>query len=143
MEIKKLLYKTIHRAKLSVDELADLLGVSSSTLYRCGNPNDESARFPLERVIPLMEATKDYSILHHLARRTGHVVFKIPRAAARSQEKLHEFQVAFTTCFSALLSFYKDEISKEDTIAKIDALISAAAAHRRDVEKSGQGKLEL
>lgn len=143
MELKKVLYKTIHRAKESVEELADHLGISSSMLYRCGNPNDDNARFPLDKVIPLMEKTKDYSILHHLARRTGHVVFKIPRAAARTQERLNDFQVAFTACFSALLDFYKDKITKEETIAKIDALISAAAAHRRDVEKAGQGKLEL
>lgn len=143
MELKKVLYKTIHRAKESVEELADHLGISSSLLYRAGNPNDDGARFPLEKVIPLMEKTKDYSILHHLARRTGHVVFKIPRAAAKSQERLHDFQVAFTVCFSALLSFYKGELSKDKTIEKIDALISEAAGYRKDVEKADQTELDI
>ncbi len=141
MELKKVLYKTIHRAKESVEELADHLGISSSLLYRAGNPNDDAARFPLEKAIPLMEKTKDYSILHHLARRTGHVVFKIPKAAARSVETLNEFQKTFAVCMDSLLDFYRGNATKEETIGKLDALISAAAGHRKAVEKADQPDL--
>ncbi len=143
MELKKVLYATIHRAKESVEELADHLGISSSMLYRAGNPNDDGARFPLEKVIPLMEKTKDYSILHHLARRTGHVVFKIPKAAAKSVETLNEFQKIFTTCLDTLLDFYNGKATKEEAIGRIDALISAAAGHRKAVEKAHQPDLGI
>lgn len=143
MELKRVLYRTIHKAGLSVEELADRLGISSSMLYRAGNPNDDGARFPLEKVIGLMRATKDYSILHHIASRTDHVVFKLPRAAAKTAEDMHEFQLVFTVCFSSMLAFYRGEATKEDTVRKIDDLISAAAGHRKAVDRHEQPEFPL
>ena len=141
MDFKKVIYTNIHNAKESVEELADYLGMSTSMLYRCGNPNDEQADLPSRKLIPLMNRTNNFSILRHMARRTGHVVFKVPKAAARSVETLNEFQKTFTVCLDTLLDFYRGNASKEETVGKIDALISAAAGHRKAVEKSDQPDL--
>lgn len=77
--IKNILYSTIHRNKKTVAEIADETGISASYLYRAGLPLDESGvKFPIDYAIPLMKATKDYSLLKHITHLCGFILVKVP-----------------------------------------------------------------
>jgi hypothetical protein len=77
--IKLILYKMVHRNKKPLMAIADETGISANYLVRTALPIDESgARFPLDNLITLVKATKDYSILKHLANLCGFLIVKIP-----------------------------------------------------------------
>lgn len=135
MDLRACVYKTVHRRKMSVEEIADRIGVSPSLLYRTANPNDTSAKFALERLLPLMETTRDFSILRHLAARAGFALFRIPaRLKVSRPADLLRFQRISNSCVAALLSFSEGGISKEKCLNEIDALLSASCEMRRSVE---------
>ena len=139
MELKKVLYRCVHRKKLSVEEIADELGCSSSLLYRCSNPNDSQARFPLEKVLPLMRVTRDYSILKHLASRSGFVLYKIPsRIKYNKIGDLNKYQSICADTFRALLDFKNEKISKEVCLRQIDEMLSGTVEIRKGIETNRQ-----
>ena len=139
MELKKWIYQTVHRSRFSVEELADAIGCSSSLLYRSANPNDPGARFPLERLLPLMNATRDFSILQHLASRAGFVLFRIPsRIRCQKTADLNKFQSIFAQTFQALVKFKDGEISRDECLEKVDRLLSRTLELRKSVESYPQ-----
>ena len=139
MDIKKALYGTIHRKKESVEEIADRVGCSASLLYRCCNVNDSQARFPLEKLLPLMRSVNDYSILRHLASRSGFILYKLPsRIKHNRAADLNKYQSLFTETFRSLLRFKDGEISKGECLKNIDRLLSSTVGIRKGIEKSDQ-----
>ena len=144
MELKKILYKTVHRRKKSVEEIADRVGCSSSLLYRCSNPNDSQARFPLEKVLPLMLTTGDYGILKHLASRSGFVLYKIPaRIKYNKTGDLNKYQSIFADTFRALLDFKEGRISKEKCLSQMDGFLGKTVEIRRGIETNRQLNFEF
>jgi len=139
MELKKVLYRTIHRKKESVDEIADVIGCSSSLLYRCANPNDRQARFPVEKVLPLMKAVNDFSILKHLAARSGFILYKLPSEIKPNDNgDLNRFQSLFADTFRALLDFKSGKITKEQCLSMMDELLTRTIEFRKSIEESDQ-----
>ena len=137
MDIKKVLYRTIHRRRESVEQIADDIGCSSSLLYRCANPNDSQARFPLEKLLPLMKSVNDYSILKHLAARSGFILYKLPsKIKPNNNADLNRFQSLFADAFRALLDFKGGKISKTDCLKDVDCLLSRSVELRKGIEES-------
>jgi len=144
MELKRYIYSTVHRGRPTVEELADGLGCSSSLLYRCANPNDPAARFPLEKLLPLMRLTKDYSILRHIAARAGFALFRIPpKRKTRTIFGLTEFQALFAKTFQCLLNFVAHKATKEEVLEEVDKLLSRTVEVRHAVAKSEQLSFEF
>jgi len=64
---------------LSIEWIADNIGVTASTLERYLNPNDKLP-FPIKLIIPFMRScNNDYSALDLLESRLGRVAFKLPQ----------------------------------------------------------------
>ncbi len=144
MELKKVIYRTVHRKRLSVEEIADEVGCSASLLYRCANPNDPQARFPLEKLLPLMRATNDYSILKHLAFRSGFILYRIPPRIRHDKPcDLNKFQAMFTNTFKAVLEFQEGRKSKEKCLEEIDGFLGSTLEIRKSVEKSEQLRFDF
>jgi len=145
--LKKVLYETVHRRTgKTVDALADELGISPNYLYRACLPIDETGsgcRFPLELLIPLMNATGDYSMLRHLAHRTGHVVSRVPRSRRRTAAELNEHQKTLADYFRALLAFFNDEMEIEECLEHIHRVLEEVAGHKKTVEQGRQEGLKL
>ena len=140
--LSKKVYTTIHRGKLSVDELADRIGCSSSLLYKAASP-DDPVDLKLNWLIPLMEATKNYSMLHHLANRLGFVCVRIgrsrrmkPEEVAAHQSKLAEYQHAIT-------KFITGQIEKDECLEIVNDTLTQIAGARKMVEAGSQLELEL
>jgi len=84
--IKEALYLTVHgHSALSVEAIAEQLGISASYLYRSVTPDPDTdgpdasgCRFPLRQLIPLIRATGDYQALDFVERALGRVAVPMP-----------------------------------------------------------------
>lgn len=126
-----------------VEALADHLGVKVKMLYRLSNPLDEGARINSKHLIPLMEKTRDYSILRHIAARLGFGVFRIPRVRTAREGEIAKLQKSQSDSVQMILGFYAGTRSREETIAAIDEELERAAGFRKAVERGpAQGLFE-
>jgi len=73
----------IHGSKISVDEIADQLAVSSNLAYKMGLDSDNGDGFVkhLQRAVQLCNITRNYGILHAMARACGGFFSREPRTA--------------------------------------------------------------
>jgi hypothetical protein len=106
-DIKTLIYATIHRNKKPIAEIAELMGVSQPSLYRYGLENESGAEMPLSRLIPLMRATSNYSILERIAYLCGFILVKMPRFRARKMDEIDMIDGYQGTTVRALASMKK------------------------------------
>ena len=136
--LKKVLYNTVHRRTgKTVEALADELGISPSYLYRACLPTDgngSGCRFPLELLIPLMNATGDHSVLKHLAHRTGHAVYRVPRGRLRSAADLNDHQRALADYFASLLKFFGGELDRDECLEHLQRVLEEVAGFKQAIE---------
>lgn len=147
--IKTTLYQTIHRNKKSVEQIADEMGISASYLYRAGLPTDESGvKFPVEHITPLVKATKDNSILEHLASLNGCILVKVPHYINSKSDEIDmvdEYQDATTKALRALKEFLNkpDAVHYEAVQTALQTVMSKSATAQRYVDKRMSGQIEM
>ncbi len=81
----------------TVEEIADLMGVSANLIYRWGLDGDSGVDMPSSKVIQLTHSTKNLSLIKHYANSCGCVVIKIPFNKSSKKNKLQlaqEYQSA-------------------------------------------------
>ncbi len=117
-----------------IEELADHLGIKPGMLYRLSNPMDEGARINSKHLIPLMEKTKDYTILKHTAARLGFLCVRLPRVRSARHEDMAEYQRRQAQAFERLAGFFAGARSAEETLEAIRREMEAAAGFAKAVE---------
>lgn len=86
--VKECLYETIHRNKKPLKLIAEEIGISESYLTRSALPDIEEldtgtgCRFPLKKLVPLIRATGDYSVLDNIEHNLGRVGVALPPPVA-------------------------------------------------------------
>ena len=84
------LYETIHKNKKPLKLIAEEIGVSDSYLTRAALPDSEDSdtgtgcRFPLKKLISLIKATNDYTVLDCIENNLGRVAITLPTLAKAS-----------------------------------------------------------
>lgn len=84
--LKDCLYSTIHRNRKPLKLIAEEIGMSENYLTRSALPDPEESdtgsgcRFPLKKLIPLIRATGDFSVLDLIEDSLGRVAIPVPRA---------------------------------------------------------------
>lgn len=147
--VKTILYNTIHRNKKTVEQLADEIGISASYLYRSGLPLDESGvKFPVDYLIPLMRATKNYELLEHLANLCGYLLVREPRFRGGKRDEIDvvdEFQDATTKAVRSLKEFFNEPTTEhfELVTRMLYEVMQQSANAKRFCEKSFSNQLEL
>jgi len=146
---KSLLYKTIHRNKKPIALIADETGISANYLYRAGLPlEDSGVKLPCEYLVPLMNSTKDYSVLNHLANICGFLLVKIPRIARNKKEEIEivdEFQQTCLNAQKSLMDFFK-KMNNDNYAKASEALLEVmtkSASAKKSIDKAVTGQLEL
>ena len=56
---------------ITVNQIADAMGLSESSLYKYANVGEESQNIHLHNLIPLLATTGDFSVLHELVKIFG------------------------------------------------------------------------
>lgn len=82
--LRDALYDTIHRGKKPLKLIAEEIGVSENYLTRAALPDAEDSdtgtgcRFPLKKLIPLIRATNDYTVLDAIEHSLGRFGVLLP-----------------------------------------------------------------
>ncbi len=129
--LKTELYQTVHNSRLSVEELAELLNVSTSYLYRSVLEGESGCRFPVELLLPLMRATKDYRVLEYLNSRCDRVTAKLPRVARLKKLEPREaskIQERFCRMWADVIAFVENP-----SAGSLPALMTAMHKHLCDM----------
>jgi len=139
------IYRMVHYGKHDINPLADMLGWSPSSLYRATNLHDDGASFPAKRLTGAMMAQGDFSPLRHIASRCGFVLYPLPKRIGRMQAaEINELQITQSETIQALIKFFNEESSPDETRAAIDAAIGKLARGRKAVDHGiKQGELSL
>jgi len=132
MTLRDCLYRTIHRNQKPLKAIAEEIGMSENYLSRAALPDPEESetgtgcRFPLKRLIPLIRATGDFTVLDHIERSLGRVAVSLPAAAPGSLRDVCRLALRAVSEFGDLMR----EIDK----SMADQLVTAAEMERVQVE---------
>lgn len=145
-DLRHVLYATVHGSRHSVEQLADVCGVSASYLYRACLDGESGARFPLELLIPLMNATGNYSLLDHIASRCDRLTVDLPRTAKmkrRDPQVVNDITKNFNACMARLLEFFDApaEVNVQELTIALHKHLCEVAAMKRAVASGQQGDL--
>lgn len=124
--VPELIYDTAYRdtENMSIDQLAELMNVERSSLYRALNPYDDKANFPAKLLIPLMRNKKNVSILESMAYSFGYVLVKVPTGSFKKVDEMAlitDFQYLCTEVVKQLLNYFnKDNGAEQQKSLVID-----------------------
>ncbi|MDD5061817.1 MAG: hypothetical protein PHN44_06000 [Candidatus Marinimicrobia bacterium] len=147
-ELYTLVYNLIHRGKLNIDELAEILGVSSNYVYKMGLNEDSPSHsdIGLRKLIALMKAQGDDRIVRYMAQRFGGVFVKLPRVATdkrESSEMIVYYQECVTNTIKLMIDYFRDPSpnARAILINMLDDVTAKTVGIRKRVEKDGQFNL--
>lgn len=147
-ELYNLIYNLIHRGKLEIDELAEVLGVSSNYIYKMGldEYSPSHSDIGLRKLIALMKAQGDDRIVRYLAQRFGGVFVKLPSVARdkrESAEMIADYQECVNDTIKLLIDYFKSPSpnARAILINTLDFMTAKTVGIRKRVEKDGQYNL--
>lgn len=129
----------LDRANLSVERIADRMGVTHDALYKWL----ATGRMPAVLIPAYEHACGCAFVSRWLAASAGHVVIDIPTGRIASDEELHALQSASHDAIGALMAFYKGAKDAEETLGAIAHALEQFAWHDTNVRKHAQPELEL
>lgn len=115
------LYNTIHRNKKPLKHIAEEIGISENYLTRAALPDPEEGeagsgcRFPLKKLVPLIRATGDYSVLDVIEHSLGRFGVLLPPAAVTPTADICRLTMKSVSEFGVLVA----EIEKSLTDNKV------------------------
>ena len=140
MSLKSEIQKTI--LGNDVEKLAAKLGLAASTLYRWGNPNEESWP-PVSRLLPLMKAAADYRILRWLSRQAGLALVKLPSRGLKPGPKtVAAVQAETHRLVAALIEHSDGEKTDAECLEVIDEMIEQLVVMKKQIERGGELPLQ-
>jgi hypothetical protein len=148
--LNEAVYKTIHRSKKDLAEIADEIGVSANSLYRYSSPEGSSsyAEMPLRRLLPLLNSTNNDEILDFLEKKRGRIAFKVPNGAAvklADSELVDHYQSATIEAVKTLRIFLTEPNDKNFNVVEnaLREVMKESAALNKYAAKKLAGQLEL
>ena len=146
--IKKVIYKTIHRSKKTISQIADEMGIDEMSLYKYPLPGESGSNIPLKRIVPLMKVTGDYSLLKHLCILCDHIAIKIPRFKASkgdSTEIISEYQEASAQAFKDMINFFKHPCNEtyKNITTSLQTVMEKSIGAQKYIDKEFEGQIEF
>ena len=129
----------LERKNLSVERIADLMGVSADILYKWL----ASARMPA-LLIPAYEhiCGVDF-VTRWLAGHAGRLVIAVPTGRTASVADMQALQEALHHAAGLLLQFYAGKAEAQATLAAISQGMEGLAWHRGNVAKHNEPELDF
>ncbi len=129
--------RVVNRRK--VPELAELMGETSSTLYKWTS----NCRMPAV-LIPVFENACGCDFVSRYLASTRHrLVIDIPRGRKCDASEISSLNIIFANCVSLLAKFFNGKASIEDTSDALDQGMRALAWHQQNVDKHLDPELAL
>jgi hypothetical protein len=146
MTLTETIWQTVNRGKLTPDQLEDEIDYSASALKRAGLDGDSGAGLNIRKLIPLMKAQKDYSILEHLSHHCGFILIPFPRGGRSKAERIEDasaFQSLTAAAVDYLIKYINNGASKEEAIDHLYRLLKGTVEVMEDVKAGDQISLDL
>lgn len=120
--LEEIVFNTIHHNNKGVPpaEIAANTGTGYNHLTRMANMTD-TCRMPVNKLVPVMNTTEDYSILDYLAKQTNHLVIKMPRGIRKGTDPrmdISTYNREFADLVDKLVDFVSDPSDKK--MAEVD-----------------------
>ncbi len=127
------------RRNLSVERIADLMGISADLLYKWLSNGEMRAC-----LIPLFESVCGlHLVTEHLAAFGSRLVIDIPTGAKPARPDFNALQLSFSQAIALLVQFYEGHADQAETQAALTGILSGLAWHRENVERFRQPELEF
>jgi len=127
------------RHNLSVERIADLMGVGADLLYKWLG----TARMPA-CLIPTFELVCRCNFVSKwLAASSGHLLITMPKGRVAGAEDIQQLQGLLTAATGALLDFYKGDKDVDPTLADIRNALESLAWHHGNVAQHNTPQLDL
>lgn len=127
------------RKNLSVERIAELMGVSADLLYKwLANAKMPASLIPLYEHICSIHFVTDY-----LNAANGQISIKIPTGKCSTPMELADLQMIASEAMRKLLRFYNGEADSGDTVNALTDLLEGVAWHRMNIEKMDQPELSF
>lgn len=107
--IREALYDTVHRNKKPLKAIAEEIGLSENYLTKMVLADKEESetgtgcRFPLSKIIPVIRATGDFSVLDCIERSLGRVAIKTPPPTSASLRDVCRLSLRAVSEFGELM----------------------------------------
>lgn len=108
-------YQVVHRSAIEPKEIADRLGLGTSTLYNAANPDMDEPQLCHKHIIPITNLTDNFAILDYMEHACGRVAFEIPHIKGNFSEVVGEVSL-LTQEFSKLLKDVSEDLADNGRI---------------------------
>lgn len=146
MTLTESIWQTVNRGTMTPEQLADELDYSASALKRAGLDGESGAGLNVKKLIPLMRAQEDYSILEHLNHRCGFLMIPIPRGGKSKKERvtdLAEYQRLSAAAVQVLVKLIDGGASREEALDTLYQMLKGTAVMIEEVKAGDQLPLDL
>jgi hypothetical protein len=125
------------KRNISVESIADVMGVNHWTLYKWIGEADMPAK--------LIRGFENACGIDYVSRWTvesaGKMVIDIPRGRKCDGLEIHNLQTDYHTAVGLLMSFYTDLTGLDETLASLQNALEQTAWHQGNVKKYRQPEL--
>lgn len=146
MTLTEAIWQTVNRGKLTPDELEDEIDYSASALKRAGLDGESGAGFNLRKLIPLMKAQNDYTIIEHLAHHCGFILITIPKSGKSKKERiisLAEYQRLTAAAVQVLVRLIDNGVSEKEATDTLYEMLKGTAKMMEEVKQGKQIEMEM
>ena len=147
--LRDCLYRTIHQNRKPLKAIAEEIDMSENYLTRAALPDADDSdtgtgcRFPLKKIIPLVNATKDFSTIDYIENALGRVAIELPSGKAckkdicrLTMQSVREFGELISQVDAGLADKKISAEEKEKIIAEGYEAISAIMTLIKNIEAS-------
>lgn len=125
--------------RMSVDQIADLVGESRWTVYKWM----QTGNVPSRKIPGFEHACGAYYVTHYLAAAARKVVIDIPTGRQANAGDIHAVQEACTSAISALIAFGQGKADAPQTLDALTVALERLAFERENVARADQPELPL
>lgn len=119
----------IERKRLSVERIADLMGVTHDSLYKWLS----TGRMPAVLIPAYEHACGVQFVTRWLAVSSGKLIIDMPTGKNASAEEIQTLQLNINKSVTQLIQFYAGQAEVEETLASIQVALEDLASHRANV----------
>lgn len=127
------------RRRMSVDQIADLVGESKWTIYKWL----QTGSIPSKKIPGFEHACGAYYVTQYLAAAARKIVIDIPTGRLAGASDVLAVQTACNAAAQALIEFGTGRTDARTTIDAITAALERLAYERANVERADQPELDL
>ena len=146
MKLTDAIWETVNRGRLTPEQLQDEIDYSASSLKRAGIDGESGAGFNLRKLIPLMKAQDDFTILELLACKCGKILIDIPRGGKSKKDRVAsvaEYQKLTALAVGVLVRFIDGGASEKEAIDTLFNILKGTAEMIEDVKKGKQIEIDF